>query len=190
MASDLLVEILEDVVAVVSTNTLAKIKEAEYAANATAVHYMYGSDEEIVARLSLLSKTKESRLEKYPLIWLMTPFDQFQSVRKGYDDLTFDILVINGTKADLISPERYSKNFKPILKPIADEFLNQLQVFTYGRYKPFEAGEMENGYRFNDYWGKKKAVASSSNASANTLLDFLDCIELRNIKLKLEKKYC
>lgn len=187
MASDLLVEILDDVVAVVSTNTLAKIKEAEYAANATAVHYMYGSDEEIVARLAL--KKGESSVDKYPLIWLMTPFDQFQK-RGELDELTFDILVINGTKADLISPQRYERNFIPILKPIADDFLNQLQVFTYGRYKPFEAGEMENGYRFNDYWGKKKAVASSSNASANNLLDFLDCIELRNIKLKLEKKYC
>jgi len=189
MASELLVEILEDLVAVVSTNRLVEIKEAEYAANATAVHYMYGSDEEIVARLCSLSKDKETRLQKYPLVWLMTPFDQFQK-RGELDNLTFDILIINGTKADLISPQRYEKNFIPILKPIADEFLNQLQVFSYGRYKPFETGEMENGYRFNDYWGKKKAVSSSSNASANTLLDFLDCIELRNIKLKLEPKNC
>ena len=187
MASDLLVEILSDVTNTVSDLTLSKIKQAEYAANASAVHYMYGSDEEIVARLSQLSKGNP--LDKYPLIWLMTPFDQFQSLSKQYDDLVFDVLVINGTKADLISPQRYDKNFIPILKPIADEFLNQLQKFTYGRYKPFEAGEMENGYRFNDYWGKKKAQ-NSDGKSANVLLDFLDCIELRNIKIKLEKKYC
>lgn len=187
MASNLLVEILDDVVAAVSAKVLTEIKNAEYAAKATAVHYMYGSDEEIVARLSQLSKGNP--LEKYPLVWLMTPFDQFQS-RGELDDLTFDVLVINGTKADLISPQRYEKNFKPILKPIADEFLNQLQVFSYGRYKPFETGEMSNGYRFNDYWGKKKAVSSSSNASANTLLDFLDCIELRDIKIKLEPQNC
>jgi hypothetical protein len=150
----------------------------------TGVHYMYGHPTEIAQRLTMLSKGDTTKFDKYPLVWLNTPFvKQVDKKVQGFSTVTLEMFIINGSEANLISPQRYEKNIKPILKPIEYELINQFSVYSVGLYKPFDTSELTYDEIDYDYWGK-------TVADSNSLLDFLDCVALKNFKVKLNIKNC
>lgn len=74
----------------------------------------------------ILTQKNESTVErwkKYPLVLLLTPFTQDLTREDAvYCDLS--IAFLNETEQGLNSDQRYAKNFKPILDPIYDDFLD------------------------------------------------------------------
>lgn len=175
MSSPVLVDIFGDVVSRVSTAKLAQLKTVK--PEILAVNYLYGMPLEITSVLTRYTDTPE----KYPLIALLQPFDEVSGDITGMAEtgnLRFIFAAI--AEKQWLTPERYEKNFKPILYPIVDEFFNQMYLDP-----KFLIGDVLNiSYTKRDwpFWddGKDK----------NPFNDVLDVIEINLKSLKININYC
>lgn len=176
-------DLLQQVVNRVSEELTPYLQQQEYSESCTGVNFMFGHQKEIASRLARMGNSS-SAFDKYPLVWLYTPYSRDVSRSMiGYEEVSCRLLFINGSKADLISEQRYDKNFKPIIHPIVESFVRHVDSLVIGRYKPFSTGDLSYEQIDHDYWGTEQAVE-------NQLLDHLDATELNNFQFKLNIKNC
>lgn len=175
-------DLLKSVVEAVSTELTPYLQEQRRSEACTGVHFMYGHQKEIVERLKNMKGP--SAFDKYPLIWLYTPFAyRVDRSNPAYIEASLRILIINGSSADLVAEQRYQQNFKPIIHPIMEAFIKKIDTYTIGKYKPFATGTLSYDQIDHDYWG-------TNQASENELADHLDATELNNFQIKLNLKNC
>lgn len=145
------------------------------------VNYMYGPIKEIIKRLTQWTASDTYEPKKYPLVALVQPFTAARGSQVGIaaiDDI--NIIICMGTIAEADAPTRYDVNFNPILFPIYDELLNQIDLdrrtLTQGRdLIPQTMVEWP-------YWDAAQ--------DKNPFNDRLDVIEIKNMKLKVRLKNC
>lgn len=167
--------IVEEIGAVV-----AKVNTALTAKNfGTTVYYMYGHPKEITKRLQELSNSTTQKDKKFPLIILFTDITITHDTLGFYGSTSLRMLVCNYTQPEYISEKRTEINFKPILHPIKEELLKQIELhtqFTFEEDLKFSETDMYfYGSQIND---------------KNIFNDYIDAIELNNIKLNVKNKIC
>lgn len=139
---------------------------------ALAPYAMYGHAREISTRLDLKTKDSIEKWEKFPLIWLITDLKESSGDNYNYlysiDKPRF--FIVNDTDKDYTSPERLTNNFKPILQPIYENFLQAILDY---RIINTPTNEIENE-KYNRYsWGSESAYGNDKLI----FNDWLDAIE-------------
>lgn len=144
------------------------------------VNYLYGHPIEIISQLQEMSKGA-NKANRFPVVCLFQDFDE----KKGAGQLTevsLNIIIANMTKPDYVAPQRYAKNFKPYLYPIYDELLYQIS----NTFAVADMSMIEHTKTDRLFWGKSALYGNEGN----TFNDFLDAIELTNLKLSLNQINC
>lgn len=140
-------------------------------------YYMYGHRVEISNRLILKDANSAQKYQKYPLVALR--LDTPEKNRDGMIDYTLNIAIVMSTNRNWTADDRYTKVFKPVLYPLYESFLKQLNnsgLFTWsnGLHKRPKHTKIDR-----PYWG---TTANEGNAS-NLFNDPLDAIELVDLEL-------
>jgi len=150
--------------------------------DSAAINYMHGHPREITESLTEMTKNPTASAGKYPLIAL---FQDFEEPREGdFINLRLNMIIATLTDRNYKSAERYAVNFKPLLYPIYDRFIYDLSRSGYFQ----ESSERDIKVTKIDrlFWGRNGLYGSESNI----FNDYIDCIELKDLKLKLKLKKC
>lgn len=170
------VDIVEEVQAVVDKTRSAMGKDFE-------LYYMYGHPVEIVTRLQEVTNSPKSKAKKFPLIVLFTDIEVSRNQPVGmFGNARLNLIIATLTVPTYTAPQRLENNFKPILQPIKEQFINQMErhrQFTYPQEITYTETE-----RY--YWGK----AGLYGNTANMFNDYIDCIEINNLSLNIKNKIC
>jgi len=160
-ASKYIVDIIEDVV---DSMTLE-------------CYYLYGHPVEVVNTLSEWSKHPTKKTEKFPLIMLFQDFEERKGTMQGINsEVSLNIVIATNTLNSYKSEERYTNNFKAILYPLYDEFIDRIKLSGY-----FESTLFPHNKFDRVYWGKTGLYGNDGNM----FNDFIDAIEIQNLDLKI-----
>lgn len=147
------------------------------------LYYMHGHPLEIITRLQEKTKNPAAKDKRFPLIAL---FQDFKEERGGviphYGDVSLNMALIHYTKPEYDSTQRYEKVFKPVLYPMYYQLLNQ---FKKSKYIEPPMGEIKHDKWDRLFWGKTGLYGNTGNI----FNDYIDAIELMNVKLKLNNIY-
>lgn len=169
--------IVEYCVSLVSADLLADLKALD--ANITGVHFFSGHYLEITAELEKLSKAPSSKNARYPLVALLRDLPEVNGASVGVDKDTLNILICTRTQSTYTSDQREQKTFKPILQPIAYALIKQLELS--GKFMSQGTDQQSYTWIEHYFWGREGIYGSTSNI----FNDWIDCIELKNLDLKL-----
>lgn len=165
-------------VAKVSDKLTAELQQLD--SGITGVHYLHGHPREIIETLMQRDKSPSRQFDKYPLVCLFQDFPETWS-SDGIVEAVLNIVICSSTLADFKAPERYARNFVPILYPIFDELIKAI------RRGPNTVGYDPVFKKYDRlYWGK----AGLYGNQGNIFNDRLDAVELMNFKLKLNTLIC
>jgi hypothetical protein len=139
--------------------------------------YLHGHPLEIINILSEKSANSRFKYEKYPLIALFQDFKENVTITGRTVNL--NILIITESKAVWNAPERYLNTFNPVLYPLWDLLIKNIKRSKYIDNK------MELTYDKTDrlFWGKQGLYGTE----ANIFNDFIDAIEIENLKLEIKE---
>lgn len=142
------------------------------------IMFMPGSKEEITASLTTLSKSPTLQGKRFPGIFLFLPFTESN---KGdfvnVDD--FHFLIAMNTLPGLTLMNRYAANFDPYLYNIFNAFLYEISRSGYFN----ECNIREIDFNAVDW------PYHSENGTENIFADIIDCIEIKNLKLKVKRNF-
>lgn len=176
-------DILAPIVAKVSTKLLPSLQAFDPAI--TAVHYDYGHPLEIIETLSQKSQVDEFLYKKYPLVALFLDADLHRGKEIGvYGEFTLHMAIIRGTDPLYKAKERDDYNFKPVLMPIYLEMMKQIR--RSGAFFLSSEQMIPHDPINRYYWGKQGLYGNEGNI----FNDHVDCIEIKNLKLKVNINYC
>lgn len=149
----------------------------------TGVHFEHGHIAEIVETLRQKNKVEEERYTKYPLVALVQDFPEDVTGAAGIQaEPVLRLLIVNQSEPSYKASERLALNFKPILYPIYDELLEQFRKSVV--FMGYDVPPHRKTDRL--YWGREALIGTA----ANIFEDWVDCIELTNLKLKVKSKLC
>jgi len=165
-----LVEVIAEIVATTATEILPILQEAD--GNIQTLHYEHGHYAEIHQTLKDFSESPTLYTQKYPLVAVIE--DIMGRAVKDDTEYRFTIIIAHSTKDDIKSQKRYDDVIKPILRVI---------------YEALKRNIMDSGY-FYGYTLKHDPIihpyyGSQDRKDANVFSDFLDCIEMRTVTLKM-----
>lgn len=143
------------------------------------VRYDYGHPLEIGKRLQELTQSVTLANEKFPLIILFTDITIDRNTPGFYGSTNLHLLVCTLTEPNYTSEQRTDTNFIPVLHPIKRELLNQLERHI-GFSWPQEPTHQETDCYF---------YGSLLNGK-NVFNDYIDAIELRNVRINLHYELC
>lgn len=142
-------------------------------------YYLYGHPIEIIDKLAKKTNAGES-FDKFPLICLFTDINEIENVTKNTREITVDIVICNQTKPEYDTMERVVESFNPVLYPIYESLKKNISkggVFQLD-------SDISKTDRF--FWGKNGIYGNT----ANIFNDFIDAIEIKDLKLKILKNNC
>lgn len=173
-----LMEILQSVI------NVEFAKEAARVGFTTPVYFDYGHYREITNRLKGKDRQITDKGKKYPLIWLVMDFEEDFTGNLGfYCTASVQIIIACATKKESTTPLRIAENFNPLLIPVYNIFLNAIRastmIQTIGDTEPLHTRVLR------PYWD-----GSDASGSGNLFDDFIDAIQLKNLKLKVKNKIC
>lgn len=174
-----IVKIFEGVVQRVNLNLAGKLPSL--APSTGEIQYMHGHPLEIIQTLQQKDKGEVGRFEKYPLIALFQDFPEDSiATNIGIDEeATLHFIIAKGTKKDYKANERYEHNFIPFLYPIYEEFLRQ--IVAEKQFNVYSVKRLPRQKWDRLYWGSSGLYGNEGNV----FNDYLDCIEIKNLKIKL-----
>jgi hypothetical protein len=147
---------------------------------ALAPYYEHGHILEIA---NTLKKKKDGiyAFKKYPLIIL---FEDHTYSKSTTDTAIFGtvparIAIANHTNPTLNSSERYESNFRPILFPLYDKFMDALVSIDYFKTIP-DKPYVDHDMSPRPYWG-----SNLPGDNSNVLDDWIDAIDLENVQLQI-----
>jgi hypothetical protein len=152
--------------------------------NIIGIDYQYGHVQELLETLSQMTKSKEEYLKKYPLAWLVQDFEEVRGDGAYYSDVSLNIIIAHQTNKDYKITDRMANVFKPVLYPIYYTFLQELassKWIVQGSIDSIEHTKIDRSY-----WGSNPVDGNKGNV----LTDYVDAIEIQNLKLKINFKNC
>jgi len=142
--------------------------------------YMYGHPVEIAKRLTDKDKNRQSN-QKYPLIALR--MDIVETVSKGIWSYSLNILIANYNDKKWNAEERMSNIFEPVLYPIYERFMQELQrsglFFWTGNLDYPEHTKVDR-----PFWGTEGTQGNVKNI----FNDPIDAIEIIGLKVNQRVK--
>lgn len=178
-----IVELIGDVVARVSDKLLAQLQT--YEPKIQGIYYQYGHAPEIVETLQQLEQDRTNRFKRFPAVFVLQDFPENHTGKatQYYADVNLPSIVIAyPTGVNYKAPQRYEKSFNPVLTPIYEELLRQI---NFGREFAVQS-EKEIPHTKIDrlYWGREPIYKNATNNFGQ----YLDAIELLNVQLKVNYK--
>lgn len=179
MVGNIVIDTIEECVRNTSSKLLVELQQFDEFIE--GVHFDHGHPIEIVETLSEKDKAGiEFSFKKYPLVCLFQDF--VEDIENNYIvSANIHIVICNSTKPDYKAKERYEHNFKPVLYPIYNELMNQFQ--KHGDVIGYFPKQQKIDRLF---WGKSSLYGNK----ANIFEDYLDAIEIINLKLNLNTINC
>lgn len=183
MKPTIIVDVFGDIVSKVSASLTAQLRDFDQ--GITGVHYLHGHPMEIIETLSQKAKSNVHKWKKYPLVALFQDFPERKFSEPGIEsEPSLHLIIARATAPTYKADQRYEKNFKPVLYPIYVELLNQISIskvfMTYG------TSQIPHVKIDRLYWGREGLYGNEGNA----FNDWVDCIEIRDLKLKTYLNYC
>ncbi|MHB9057113.1 MAG: hypothetical protein ACYC2P_13365 [Paludibacteraceae bacterium] len=169
-------------VAQVSANLLAQLQAFD--ATITGVHYQYGHPIEIIETLKQMDEAKAYKFSRYPFVGLFQDFPEDVGEVGFNGEVTLHMIIARFTTPTYKAAQRYEFNFKPVLYPIYFELLKQLNFSK--AFQSYTESTIQHTKIDRLYWGREGLYKNEGNI----FNDFLDCIEIRNLKLKTYLKIC
>lgn len=157
------------------------------------IHYMYGHPLELIENLKERSKDP-GRVDKdlpksnwggkwdmWPVVMLFTDFPEVYTKKPiSYkQEVTLQVVMAMFTEKLWKAEERMDKNFKPILYPMYEQFLTQLDKSAH--FVVQSSKQIPHTKWDRLYWGKSGLYGNVGN----TFNDAIDAIEIQNLVLKI-----
>lgn len=172
-----IIDIIEQVVAKVSTKLITRLKVVDN--NIVAVNFDHGHYKEMSTTLARKEDDPSLFNKKYPLVALFEDIREVET--SGVTECSLTIVICFSTQSDYRSKDRYDKVITPILEPIYKEFKEQLLL-----HPRLIGYDIPNKKVNRPYWG----VEEKNGNVANIFPDVLDAIEISNLKLKYINNNC
>lgn len=178
-------DIMSDLVGKVSTKLTAQLQDFD--SMITGVHYDHGHPIEIIETLQQKDKSGTNLVfAKYPLVALFHDFPEAYNSEPGFQgQVTLHMIICRATDPTYKSDQRYDNNFKPVLYPIYAELMKQIVRSPY-----FMGAQSVNQLQHTKidrlYWGREGLYKNEGSVFNN----FIDCIEIRDLQLKLNLNNC
>lgn len=175
-------EILAENVVRTQTVKLDQLKAVD--PNITGIHFKHGHPLEIIDQLKELSLGVESKTKRYPLVALFRDFPEDKGQEIGiYSEPRLNLIIATRTEPTYNSDERKENSFKPILYPIWEELEKQLLWDS-----RFNTSGIGLSYTQIDhyFWGRQGIYG----VEGNIFNDWIDCIEIRDLNLKVKQPNC
>jgi hypothetical protein len=103
----------------------------------------------------------------------------------NYADVALHFIIAVGTSDTYSMQDRRDISFLPVLYPIYAEFLNQFGCSAaFGMPSIIKIPHTKID---RPYWGIQSGLG---NGSKNMFSDYIDAIELKNVKLSVKRKIC
>ena len=116
----------------------------------------------------------------YLFVWLVMPFEENQANDTSYyADATCKIIIAIGTDSNYTQLQREDINFYPRLLPVYKQLIYEIKQ----EQKLDNSFKVEHNRRLLPYWGGGDILGPGQ---PNLWKDNVDCIEISNLKLKIE----
>ncbi|MBS1988752.1 hypothetical protein JST56_07240 [Candidatus Dependentiae bacterium] len=170
------------VVQAVSCEMLETLKKVD--SDIRTINYQYGPAAQLKETLKQFDEDRSKCYEKYPLIFLVTPFVEKEGDGPGsYRRAMPKIGIAHHTTDDLKSSERYERSFRKVLLPLYDCFIEQLLASGYFPVRSERDLKLSRSIR--DDIGRRPFLNISGASS-----DYIDGIEITNIELPIIQTSC
>ena len=152
-----------------------------------AVHYEHGHPLEIINTLRGMGKTPAFDPLKYPLIALFQDFDE----TRGENDrematVNLNLIIAMLTEHHRVASQRLTCTYIPVLYPLYDLLMTSIRFSGYFTGNPNNNADWPHTKTDRMYWGKKGLYGNESNIFG----DYIDAIEITNLKLTIKKYDC
>lgn len=148
------------------------------------VWFDYGRYIEITRRLTEKDGGVTTPSKRFPLIWLVIPFEEEYGNTGEVTELkNVQIIIATTTKLDSTTPQRMIDNFVPRLYPIYEEMIKQIKISGFFSEIGYDVPHKKID---QPYWDGKEGGAQQ----ANMFNDFIDAIQLKNIRLTVNETTC
>lgn len=174
-------DVFDNIVNKVSDKLSARL--SEYQDSIKAVNFFSGHWVEISQRLQDMSKNSELKYYKFPAVFLVGD-QQYDETNSQIGTTTIQLLIVASTNPDFTSDQRQQLVFKSILTPIYDELLRC--IATSGYYQQRDASNIAHRRWDRLNLGKTDIYGNTGNLTA----DFVDAIQLQDLKLTYYKQKC
>lgn len=154
--------------------------------NCEKPYYLHGHPLEIIKTLTLKDKSQNWKYRKFPLVILLQDFEEKKGVNPSWSlQVSPRILIVNETKREFSSVERYKENFKPILYPIYELLLEA--IADIGFFGVAASDQIDHKKTDRLFWGNQGLYGTKGNIFS----DYLDAIDLTfNNLTVLSKEPC
>lgn len=161
----------------VFTVTFTDLTDASVGIPEVVLNYHHGHGLEIVNTFIEITKST-SKLEQFPAICLLQDITEKVTVN-GYErEADLNIIILTDSKQTYKAADRYTNTFEPILYNLYDLFMERLE---HSNYVSPEDPPHDKTDRLA--WGKSGLYGNT----ANIFNDFIDAIEIDNLKIKTFK---
>ena len=153
-----------------------EIQKTAPSAISVVLNYHYGHLLEIKNIFQQATAKASLKLEQFPAIILVQDFPEATDRKQHTREATLRIIILTDSKQSYIASERYTNIFKAKLYPLEDLFLTQLD-------RSNEISGYDQGFTRWDrlFWGR----AAGEGTASNIFNDYIDAIELENLKIKI-----
>ena len=146
------------------------------------VSYQFGDWEYISNQLVIWGKSPMTSPLKYPIICLISPFEENRSEEGDRVSLWFIILV--NTRKDYLNEDREKCSFENVLRPIYRIFIDE--ITHDGRFVSNYRGIIPHIYIENYRYGRVGVLGPDGKP----FRDFIDAIEIKDLELTIKKIDC
>lgn len=148
-----------------------------------SVYYKYGGFKEVFNELEQFANNE--LYTNYPLIWLITDFEQKKGTAVDiYSEANVNILIFNKTLPEWTAEQRTNFSFKAQLHPIYEQLIDSIQN-SHSIYTGFKNPEHKQTDRYS--WGRDRIEMTKDG---NPFSDYIDAVEINNLTLKIYKQNC
>lgn len=175
------IDILREVVAKTQTVLLSNLQADNPNRSIVNINFVPGTPLEITDVLDVMGMQPTGDPKRFPLVGVFVPIREGKGRQIGIDGIEgirmCIAMVSNHTDR---TPDRYVKNFKPILYPIYYEFLNQLSLDK--RIMNTGANSFKHTKIDWPYY--------NPDQEKNAFNEYVDAIEIRDLELLINLKHC
>lgn len=159
------------------------MKAVQDALKLPVLNYQYGYIDELNETLEQYALTQQFDSLKYPLVWLAQPFRVKREDPLVYGETKDAMLFfIHQTSPEYKAKDRMKNIFKPTLYPLYLETLNQIKL----------SSVFDNAYSLPhevvDYYFYGDEESGTYKGNKSHLNDVIDCLQVTNLKLKINHK--
>ena len=151
----------------------------------TNISYLFGDVNEVVQKLSIMSKNSSAVAVKYPLIAMITDVPERRGTAVNVQSVVrIDrIVIVTFTDRNYHAEERMKYSFKPILTPIYLEFVKQIRLNS--NFILYSELLIPHTKINRLSWGQSALFTEREAGS-----DFIDAIDIQNLELIIKNKIC